>query len=238
MGQQIQSVLADVAQALLLPDSVGTAVGAAAGALTTALRERRQSVRALAGCARLADLLEANCHLEALSFYPHLLAWELAQLPADQRVMPVILLDTLEDVGDRTHRDLERLVQRVVWLRHHRPLPPAVGRHRPPVPARLHRPHRLALPAAGGVPAARAPLGHARQVLVGDFSPEDCDDHLARRITRDGEPLISADIRQTITGCSHGLPLYLDLSVMRFLEIPPHRPAPRSRRTLTTTSRR
>jgi hypothetical protein len=30
--------------------------------------------------------------------------------------MPVILLDTFEDVGDRTHRDLERLIQRVVWL--------------------------------------------------------------------------------------------------------------------------
>ncbi|MGW7260527.1 hypothetical protein [Streptomyces sp. NPDC054834] len=46
-----------------------------------------------------------------------------------------------------------------------------------------------------------------------------CDDHLARRLTRDGEPLISEEIRQVITGRSHGLPLYLDLSVMRFLEI-------------------
>ena len=81
-----------------------------------ALRERRQTVRALAGCARLADLLEAEPDLEALSFYPHLLAWELAQLPPDKQVTPVILLDTFEDVGDRTHRDLERLLQRVVWL--------------------------------------------------------------------------------------------------------------------------
>ncbi len=32
-------------------------------------------------------------------FYPHLLAWELAQLPADKRVMPVILLDAFEDVA-------------------------------------------------------------------------------------------------------------------------------------------
>ena len=30
--------------------------------------------------------------------------------------MPVILLDTFEDVGDRTHRDLECRIQRVVWL--------------------------------------------------------------------------------------------------------------------------
>ncbi|WP_198045386.1 hypothetical protein [Kitasatospora mediocidica] len=29
--------------------------------------------------------------------------------------MPVILLDTFEDAGDRTNRDLERLLQRLVW---------------------------------------------------------------------------------------------------------------------------
>ncbi|MBM7167553.1 ATP/GTP-binding protein [Streptomyces sp. G44] len=229
MPQQMQSALADAAQALLLPGTVGTAVGAVVGSLTKALRERRQTVRALAGCARLADLLEAEPDVEALSFYPHLLAWELAQLPADTRVMPVILLDTFEDVGDRTHRDLERLIQRVVWL-----LPNCffvvTGRSRlqwadAALQGQLDYTGPaawpgLALPAA--VPAARAarsPHGHGRQVLVGDFSPEDCDDHLARRLTRDGEPLISEEIRQVITDRSHGLPLYLDLSVMRFLEI-------------------
>ncbi len=56
-------------------------------------------------------------------------------------------------------------------------------------------------------------------MLIGDFSPEDCDDYLARRLSRDGQPLIGAPLRQVITGRSHGLPLYLDLSVMRFLEI-------------------
>ncbi|MFJ9598041.1 ATP/GTP-binding protein [Streptomyces virginiae] len=229
MPQQMQSALADVAQALLLPGTVGTAVGAVVGSLAGALRERRQTVRALAGCARLADLLEAEPDLEALSFYPHLLAWELAQLPAGKRVMPVILLDTFEDVGDRTHRDLERLIQRLVWL-----MPNCffviTGRSRlqwgdAALQGQLDYTGPtawpgLALPAA--VPAARAarpPHGHGRQVLVGDFSPEDCDDHLARRLTRDGQPLISHDIRQIITDRSHGLPLYLDLSVMRFLEI-------------------
>ncbi|MEU8843439.1 ATP/GTP-binding protein [Streptomyces roseus] len=229
MPQQMQSALADAAQALLLPGTVGTAAGALVGSLTRALRERRQTVRALAGCTRLADLLEADPDLDALSFYPHLLAWELAQLPADKRVMPVILLDTFEDVGDRTHRDLERLIQRVVWL-----MPNCffviTGRSRlqwadAALQGQLDYTGPtawpgLALPAT--VPAARAarpPHGHGRQVLVGDFSPEDCDDHLARRLTRDGEPLISEEIRQVITDRSHGLPLYLDLSVMRFLEI-------------------
>ncbi|MFE9539727.1 hypothetical protein [Streptomyces sp. NPDC006691] len=73
------------------------------------------------------------------------------------------------------------------------------------------------------VPDARtgggAAHGQGRQILIGDFSAEDCDDYLARRLTRDQQPLIPADIRAVITARSHGLPLYLDLSVMRFLEI-------------------
>ncbi|WP_322872274.1 ATP/GTP-binding protein [Streptomyces goshikiensis] len=227
MPQQTQSALSDVAQALLLPGTVGSAVGALTGSLVKALRERRQTVRALAGCARLQDLLEAEPDLDALSFYPHLLAWELARLPADKKSVPVVLLDTFEDVGDRTHRDLERLIQRVVWL-----MPNVffvvTGRSRlqwadPGLQGQLDYTGPAAWPGltspAGGVPAARRATGHGRQVLVGDFSPEDCDDHLARRLTRNGQPLISADIRQVITDRSHGLPLYLDLAVMRFLEL-------------------
>lgn len=226
MPQQMQSALSDVAQALLLPGTVGAVVGQVAGSLTRALRERRQTVRALAGCAHLADLLEAEPDVEALSFYPHLLAWELGQLPADKAVTPVILLDTFEDVGDRTHRDLERLIQRVVWL-----MPNCffviTGRSRlqwadTALQGQLDHTGPAAWPGLAStpaVPAARPSGDHSRQVLVGDFSPEDCDDHLARRLTRDGAPLIDEEIRQVVTGRSHGLPLYLDLSVMRFLEI-------------------
>lgn len=230
MPQQMQSALADVAQALLLPGTVGTAIGQVTGSLVRALRERRQTVRALAGCARLADLLEAEPDLEALSFYPHLLAWELDRLPADKKVTPVILLDTFEDVGDRTHRDMERLLQRVVWL-----MPNAffviTGRSRlqwadSALQGQLDYTGPAAWPGlvAHDIPPARTTSalggrGRGRQVLIGDFSPEDCDDYLARRLARDGRPLISDEIRQVITDRSHGLPLYLDLSVMRFLEI-------------------
>ncbi|WP_405546505.1 ATP/GTP-binding protein (plasmid) [Streptomyces goshikiensis] len=230
MPQQMQSALSDVAQALLLPGTVGTAIGALTGSLVKALRERRQTVRALAGCARLEALLEAEPDLDALSFYPHLLAWELAQLPANKQAVPVVLLDTFEDVGDRTHRDLERLIQRVVWLMPN-VLFVVTGRSRlqwadPGLQGQLDYTGPTAWPGlsspADGIPAARAArpaAGYGRQVLVGDFSPEDCDDHLARRLTHDGQPLIGAEIRQIITDRSHGLPLYLDLSVMRFLEI-------------------
>lgn len=78
----------------MLPGTIGSVVGQVTGALVGALRESRQSGRALAGCARLADLLEAEPDLDALSFYPHLLAWELARLPEGKRVVSVVLLDT------------------------------------------------------------------------------------------------------------------------------------------------
>ncbi|MER8159959.1 ATP/GTP-binding protein [Streptomyces sp. NPDC094472] len=230
MPQQMQSALSDVAQALLLPGTVGSAIGQVTGSLVQALRERRQTVRALAGCARLADLLEADPDIDALSFYPHLLAWEIAQIPVAKRPTLVVLLDTFEDVGDRTHRDFERLLQRVVWL-----MPNAVflitGRSRlqwadPGLHGQLDFTGPAAWPglAADRVPAARAASpaavgGGRRQVLIGDFSAEDCEDYLARRLSRDDQPLIPPAIRQVITARSHGLPLYLDLAVMRYLEI-------------------
>ncbi|WP_316959640.1 ATP/GTP-binding protein [Streptomyces sp. TRM68367] len=225
LPQQMQSALADVAQALAMPGTVGGAVGQLTTTLVGALRERRQTVRALAGCARLADILEAEPDLETLSFATHLLAWDLAQLPATQRVVPVILFDTFEDVGDRTNRDLERLLQRIVWL-----MPQAffviTGRNRlqwaeEGLAGQLDWTGPTAWPGlAGHVPASRGDTGPAgRQILLGDFSPEDCDDHLARRLSRDGQPLIGEDLRHAIAARSHGLPLYLDLAVMRFVEI-------------------
>ncbi|MGW2082454.1 ATP/GTP-binding protein [Streptomyces sp. NPDC001939] len=227
LPQQLQSVLADVAQTLMLPGNVGSLVGQVTTSLVGALRERRQTVRALAGCARLIDLLEAEPDLEALSFYPHLLAWELGQLSADKRVTPIVLLDTFEDVGDRTHRDLERLVQRVVWL-----MPNSffivTGRSRlqwgdgalhgqldwtgPAAWPGLAEPTPTQLPNQRSAPSTG-------QVLMGDLSPEDCEAYLACRLARNGESVIPAAIRRLLAQRSCGLPLYLDLAVMRFLEI-------------------
>lgn len=222
---QLQSALADVAQALAMPGTVGGAVGHLTTTLVGALRERRQTVRALAGCTRLADILEAEPDLETLSFATHLLAWDLAQLPQELKVTPVILFDTFEDIGDRTHRDLERLLQRIVWL-----MPGAMfvitGRNRidwadEGLQGQLDWTGAAAWPGlTPHVPGARGHSGPpSRQILIGDFSRQDCDDYLARRLARDGAPLIDAPLRHAIAERSHGLPLYLDLAVMRFLEI-------------------
>ncbi|MFF2132684.1 hypothetical protein ACFVW1_46590 [Streptomyces olivochromogenes] len=119
------------------------------GSLVRALRERRQTVNAFGGCARPADLLEAGPGLDSLSFCP---AWELARLPKGKRITPVMLLDTFEGTGNRTHRYLKCLLQRVV--------PRRPGRPRGPARRTLQR-------------------GVERQGLAGDASPMDCDDYLA-----------------------------------------------------------
>ncbi|MFJ4681654.1 hypothetical protein [Kitasatospora sp. NPDC088783] len=116
LPDQLQGALSKAAEELALPGLVGSAVGQVATALVRVVRERRSTARALAGCPRLADLLEVEPDLEALSFSPHLLAYEIDRLPAKKAVVPVVLLDTFEDTGDRTHREPERLMQRVVWL--------------------------------------------------------------------------------------------------------------------------
>ncbi|MFK0114005.1 ATP/GTP-binding protein [Streptomyces sp. NPDC091217] len=223
LPQQLQEAVSEAVGALQLPGLVGSAAGQVALALVTALRERRERARALAGCARTAALLEADPDLEALSYYPHLLAWEISRLPAKHAVTPVILLDTFEDIDDR-HRDTERLLQRLVWL-----MPNVFfvisGRNRLPWadPALQGQLDHTGPDAWPGLAAhTRRPAqaaGGERQHLIGDFSAPDCDAYLARRLTHNDQPLISPDIRAVITERSHGLPLHLDLAVARFLEI-------------------
>ncbi|MGW8065896.1 ATP/GTP-binding protein [Streptomyces ziwulingensis] len=225
---QLQAGVGEIAAALALPGPVGSAAGQLTSALVSALRERQERARALAGATRTAALLEATPDLEALSYYPHLLAWDLNQLPAKKRLTPVVLLDTFEDTADR-HRDFERLLQRLVWL-----MPNVFfvigGRSRlqwadPALHGQLDWtgpaawPGLASAPSSLTVPQPRAAGSGARQFLIGDLSPEDCEAHLARRLVQDGQPLIAADIRAAITARSHGLPLHLDLAVSRFLEI-------------------
>ncbi|MEU9397934.1 ATP/GTP-binding protein, partial [Streptomyces sp. NPDC048324] len=117
LPSQLQSSLADVAQALAMPGTIGGAVGQLTTALVGALRERRQTVRALAGCSRLADILEAEPDLETLSFAAHLLAWDLAQLPAAQRATPVVLDVVSFGLLGTLHRVVmvERMVPDKLW---------------------------------------------------------------------------------------------------------------------------
>ncbi|MFE0421537.1 ATP/GTP-binding protein [Streptomyces sp. NPDC058953] len=221
LSGQMQSALADVAQAVALPGTVGAVVGSGFQVLVQALRERRHQVRGLAECRRLADLLEADPDPEALSYYAHLLAWDLSRVPAKRRGTLVVLLDTFEDVGNRTHRDLERLIQRVVWL-----MPNVLfvitGRNRLQWDdTKLEGQLDWAGPRFWPLLTGGA-QGEPRQHTVGYLSAEDCETYLCERLTVAGRPLMDGRTRHLVTANSHGLPLYLDLAVMRFLDLYRH----------------
>ncbi|CAO5238640.1 hypothetical protein [Frankia sp. AgKG'84/4] len=218
LSDQMQSALADVAQAVAFPGTIGSLAGQGLKSIIRGLREHRHQLRALADCRRLADLLEAEPDLEALSYYSHLLAWDLSQVSAKKAVTLAVLLDTFEDVGDRVHRDLERLIQRMVWL-----MPNALfivtGRNRLEWAERkLEGQLDWAGPEFWPLLAGGA-SGEPRQHIVGYLSPGDCEKYLSERLTVSGRPLIDEATRSLIIGNSHGLPLYLDLAVMRFLDL-------------------
>ncbi|WP_123814529.1 ATP/GTP-binding protein [Myceligenerans xiligouense] len=215
---QIQEVLADVAQVLLLPGSIGALVGQTLKLVVSGLRDRQRRAQLMGECTRLPDLLEAEPDTDALSYYAHLLSWDLAQLPAEKSATLVVLLDTFEDVGDRSHRDVERLIQRVAWL-----MPNALfiitGRNRlqwddEHLEGQLDwvgpRSWPLLAPSAERDP---------RQHRIGYLTEKDCQIYLSRRLTLDAEPLMTKSVRDIIVRRSHGLPLYLDLAVMRFLDL-------------------
>ncbi|GHE26398.1 ATP/GTP-binding protein [Kitasatospora indigofera] len=216
--EQMRSALADTAQALMMPGTLGVLVGQTLKTVVRSLRDHRLRSRALGGCRRLPDLLEAEPDLDTLSYYAHLLAWDLSQLPAERSATLVVLLDTFEDIGDRTHRDAERLVQRLAWL-----MPNALfvitGRNRlqwddDRLEGQLDwvgtRCWPLLAPGAEQDP---------RQHRIGYLSAEDAERYLCRRLTLDEQPLMDEQTRHLIIARSHGLPLYLDLAVMRFLDL-------------------
>ncbi|RSN67269.1 ATP/GTP-binding protein [Actinomadura sp. WAC 06369] len=218
LRSQMDAAMGDVASAAGLPGTAGMLVGQGLASTVRALRERRRAARAVSGCRRLPDLLEAEPDQDALSFYPHLLAWDLAQLPEEKTATPVVLLDTFEDVGDRVHRDVERLIQRMVWL-----MPNALfvvtGRNRLQWDdARLEGQLDWVGPTAWPqlVPGAG---DDPRQHRVGYLSQTDCEDYLRRRLLIEEQPLMDAPTRRVLISHSKGLPLYLDMAVMRFLDL-------------------
>ena len=78
LPEQTRSALADAVSALSLPGTFGSFAGQALRAVVVALRDQRLRSKTLARCVKLADLLEAAPDLDALSYYAHLLAWDLA----------------------------------------------------------------------------------------------------------------------------------------------------------------
>ncbi|MFE1596254.1 hypothetical protein [Nocardia sp. NPDC058705] len=216
LPEQVNELLGEVADNFELPGMVGGLVSQSVSALVKGLRERRDHALAFR-CRRLPAILEAEPDLNALSYYPHLLAWDIAQLPPKQALLPVVLLDTFEDVAERGNRENERLINRLVWLMPN-VLFVVTGRNRLEWDdARL----RETLWHTGAVrwPLLRAESGEPRQHLVGYLSPHDRETFLAQRLISDGLPMIPSEHRRLIAERSEGLPLYLDMAASLFVEL-------------------
>ncbi len=174
--------------------------------------------RTLARCELLNDLLDADADTDTLSYFPYLLAWDLDRLAAP-RPRAVVLLDTYEEITARNTREMERWLQRSVFL-----MPNVLfvitGRNRLDW-ADLDRSDELDFVGAQRWPHLQA--GHVgnepRQHLVGYLSPTDADSYLVATLTEDGRPAIDREIRARIVAASAGLPLYLDLAVTMYLDI-------------------
>ncbi|MCX4094696.1 aminoglycoside phosphotransferase family protein [Nocardia sp. alder85J] len=218
LPEDMRAVMEDVAQAVEMPSAIGASALSIFSTFSKLLRNRHDKAIAFARCARLPDLLEADQDIETLGYFPHLLAWDLAQIPPKHSSTPVILLDTFEEISDRSHREVEKLFQRMVWL-----MPNALfvitSRNRlewdnPALEGQFDwaGPHRW----PGLAPGA---TGEPRQHLVGYLSDHDREQYLRDRLTRAGEPAIPGPVRDEISARSYGLPLYLDLAVMRFQDL-------------------
>jgi hypothetical protein len=174
--------------------------------------------RTLRHCELLGELLDADADIETLSYFPYLLAWDLDRLPAP-KPRAVVLLDTFEEITSRNTADMERWLQRSVFLMPN-VLFVVTGRNRLDW---ADQGRAAELDFAGAGRWAHLNAGHAggepRQHLVGYLSATDADAYLVTALTQDGVPAISKPIRDRVVAAAAGLPLYLDLAVTTYLDI-------------------
>jgi len=231
------SRMSRVAEALKVPDQIleglkevagvfggpTVAVSLASQLAVTITKETRHRVakrHAVQNCRRLVPLLESDADLESLSYYPHLLAWDLAQAAKrrDYNFHIAAFLDTFEDIMRADQRQFERLINRLAWL-----MPNVLfivtSRNR------LEWADALAegyLDFAGPVRWPGLDLGatgEPSQHLVGYLSEADANKFLSERLRRDGSAAIPEPVRHKIAHDSEGYPLYLDLAVTHYLQL-------------------
>jgi tetratricopeptide (TPR) repeat protein len=220
LPEQMQQGLTEIAEALGTSSTVVSAASRLAMTFIRAARRHREKRHAIEGCRRLKALLEAEPDLESLSYYPHLLSWDLDRLSKrlEGQFHISIFMDTFEDVAGGTNRNFEKLLQRLIWL-----MPNVLfvisGRNR----------LNWAEPSSAGdvewsgpgswpsltIGATIEPTQH----FIGQLSDDDCARFLSLRLRRGDRPLIPAEIRAQIALESAGYPLYLDMAVARYMQI-------------------
>ncbi len=190
-----------------------------------ALKTAVSRTKYLRECPYFEPLLEADQDTETLCYMAALLSYDLHKIQEKQGAKIAIFLDSFEAMP----AEIERLTQRVIYL-----MPNALfimtGRNR--IDWAEEKSAYKELDYKG---EDRWPLLHSkhqtqepRQHLVGYLSPQDCDHYLQQVVTKNGNPVITPDIRRRITAGSGGLPLYLDLSVGQYLQTMAQAKTPRA----------
>jgi tetratricopeptide (TPR) repeat protein len=217
-AEQVQ----DIATQILGEIGMAWAPARVAVRLASLTRDRlAQSItyrRLMEGCPFFEPIVAQDPTAETLSYMPSLLGWELDQ--ADHSSLAVVFLDTFEAVSGRGTREVERLIQRAIFL-----LPTVLF----VVTSRNHL--------DWAEPSFTGELDYTgierwsqlylenkesepRQHLVGALSGRDCDQYLQNVLrNHDGSPAIATRLRDRIVQGSEGIPLYLDLAVTQYLEL-------------------
>jgi hypothetical protein len=220
LPDQIAEGLKDVVQALGGVSSMVSVGGQIAKIVTARTRRAIARRHAVEGCRRLAQMLGAKTDMENLSFYPHLLGWDLAQAARrrEHDFHVAVFFDTFEDLTQGDQRRLEQMLNRLVWL-----LPNVLfvisSRNRlewgdSDSAGRFWRGGPVAWPGLSGS-APDLPGQH----LVGHLSARDAGLFLRSRLRRDGAAVIPEALRDQIARDSDGYPLYLDLAVARYVQL-------------------
>lgn len=215
---QITSATEELAAAVGQSSTLVTMGVKVIGLVGRLLRDTRTRYQAVRLCRRLRPLLEAPPDLESLSYYPHLLAWDLQQVRVSRPHQFVVFADTYEDVSARGERRFERLFQRAVWM-----MPNTMfvvtGRNRldwadSDIAGALDHTGPVSWP--GLVAGAMVePVQH----LVGVLSEHDSQEFLRRRLHRAGRPLIDDATCRSIARSTGGLPIHLDVAVARVRQL-------------------
>lgn len=220
LGEQIQNTFVEVLSEIGL-SWAPSRIAARIASLTHERLSRSVSYRRMIReCPFFEPIVTADDSSEVLAYLASLLAWQLDAEARREPALLVVFLDTFEAISDRADRELERQVQRIVFL-----LPQVLfvitTRNR------LDWAELSSTSELDYVGVARWPQLHRRnsemeprQHLVGALSGTDCDDYLHNVLrNEDGSPTLDANLRAAIIRGSAGLPLYLDLSVTQYLEL-------------------
>jgi hypothetical protein len=218
--EQITEGLKDVASSLGATSLAVSLATQLASLITHSVRKKIVFRHAVLGCRRLAPLLDSELDIDSLSYYPHLLSWDLAEAAkkSSNDFHVAAFLDTFEDVMNADQRRFERLINRLVWL-----MPNILfvisSRNRLDW-ADNDVQGQLDFVGAGRWPGlAAGALGEPSQHLIGYLSESDADKFLRERLRRGELPAIPEALRRKITHDSEGYPLYLDLAVAHYLQM-------------------